>query len=118
MWQGRSFLFFPTQVIQDPVYDLLLFNAGYDLHSAPAIAANLYFNIENAFQSLRPGHCYMTLCRCPYLCISDFFQLLATPGRCDPSAPAVVWGQDAVVTGEIDSGLWTRPARPMPPGGP
>jgi hypothetical protein len=47
----------------------------------------------------------MALGRCPYFRICARLKCLATFGRSDFSAPAVIWGKDAVVAGKIDAGL-------------
>ena len=108
VWLGRGFRFLPPQVRQDSIDGLLVLDAGNDPDSTSAMPAGLNVNIEDSLQSLRPGHRRVALCRCPYFRICARLQLLATPGRCDPPTPAVVRGQDAVVTGEIDSGASTK----------
>ena len=68
---NRGIVFLPAQVIQNPIYGLLIFNASDDFDSPTATVANLYVDVENALQSLRPGHCRVTLCRCPWFCIGS-----------------------------------------------
>jgi len=47
----------------------------------------------------------MALGRCPYFRICARLKCLATSGRSDFPAPAVIWGKDAVVAGEVDPGF-------------
>ncbi len=76
------------------------------LTAPPAATANLNVDIEHTLESLGPGHSSMALGRCPYYRICTRLKCLATSGRSDFPAPAVIWSQDAVVAGEIDS--WVR----------
>ena len=98
-------------MIRNPINGRLVLDAGNHPDSTPATATNLYVNIEDALEPLRPGHSGMTLCWCPWLCICNLLQVLATPSWSDPPAPSVVGGQDAVVAGEIDPGFWPDRAR-------
>jgi hypothetical protein len=54
-----------SQVIQNPINGVLVFNAGDNLHSTPATVTNLNIDIEHALQALCPGHRRVALCRCP-----------------------------------------------------
>ncbi len=49
-WPGRGILFLPVQVIQDLVYDALVFNARDDFDRASTAATDLDVDIEDAFQ--------------------------------------------------------------------
>ncbi len=103
---GRDILFLLAKMSQDPVDDVLLLDASDDFDSPPAATANLNVDIEHTLESLGPGHSSMALGRCPYYRICTRLKCLATSGRSDFPAPAVIWSQDAVVAGEIDS--WVR----------
>jgi hypothetical protein len=103
---NRGVVFLPAQVIQDPVYGVLVFYTGNHPDGTPATPTSLYVNIENSLQSLRPGHRRVTLCWGSDVCIGNLLYPLATPGRCNQPAPAVVRGKDAMVTGEVDP--WLR----------
>ena len=108
---GRDILFLLAKMSQDLVDDVLLLNATVrriddDFDSPPAATANLDVDFEHALESLGPGHSRMALGRCPYFRICARLKCLATSGRSDFPAPAVIRRQDAVVAGEIDS--WFR----------
>ena len=59
-WPGRGVLFLPSQVIQDLVYNVLVFDPsvrriGDDFDRSPTAATGLDVDIEDAFKALRPG---------------------------------------------------------------
>ena len=60
-WLGRRFLFLAAQVRQNPIDDVLVLNTSDDPDGAPTPPADLYLDIEDAFQALSPGHSGMTL---------------------------------------------------------
>ena len=110
MWQSGGVLFLALKMSQDPVDGVLLLNATVrrsddDFDRPTAATANLNVDIEHALESLGPSHSSMALGRCPYLRICARLKCLATSGRSDFPAPAVIWGKDAVVAGEVDAGL-------------
>ena len=90
---------------QDPVDGVLLLDASDDFDRPTAATANLNVDIEYGLESLGPSHSSMALGRCPYSRICARLKCLATSGRSDFPAPAVIWGKDAVVAGEVDAGL-------------
>lgn len=98
---SRCFLFFLAQVREYLIDDALVLDTCDDPDRSATKTTDLDIDIENSLQALRPRHCRMTLGRCPYCRICVRFQRLATPGRRDLAAPAVVRGEDAVVTGEV-----------------
>ena len=103
MWQSGGVLFLALKMSQDPVDGVLLLDASDDFDRPTAATANLNVDIEHALESLGPGHSSMALGRCPYFRICARLKCLATSGRSDFPAPAVIRRQDAVVAGEIDS---------------
>ena len=98
-------MFLALKMSQDPVYGVLLLDASDDFDRTTAATANLNVDIEHALESLGPSHSSMALGRCPYFRICARLKCLATSGRSDFPAPAVIWGKDAVVAGEVDAGL-------------
>ena len=66
---------------------------------------------EYTLEPLRPRHRRVALGRSPYFRICARLQRLATPGRSNLPAPAVIWGKDAVVAGEIDPRFGPERAR-------
>ena len=91
---------------QDPDDDVLVFNTSDNSARSAAATADFNVDIEYSLESLGSGHSSMALGRCPYYRICTRLKCLATSGRSDFPAPAVIWSQDAVVAGEIDS--WFR----------
>jgi len=53
-WLGWCFLFFPAQVIQDPVNGRLVFNAGIDPGRSTTTTTDGDIDIENTFEQERP----------------------------------------------------------------
>ena len=98
-------MFLALKMSQDPVDGVLLLDASDDFDRPTAATANLNVDIEHALESLGPSHSSMALGRCPYFRICARLKCLATSGRSDFPAPAVIWGKDAVVAGEVDAGL-------------
>jgi hypothetical protein len=98
-------VFLALKMSQDPVDGVLLLDASDDFDRPTAATANLNVDIEHALESLGPSHSSMALGRCPYFRICARLKCLATSGRSDFPAPAVIWGKDAVVAGEVDAGL-------------
>ena len=105
MWQSGGVVFLALKMSQDPVDGVLLLDASDDFDRPTAATANLNVDIEHALESLGPSHSSMALGRCPYFRICARLKCLATSGRSDFPAPAVIWGKDAVVAGEVDAGL-------------
>ena len=56
MWQSGGVLFLLAKMSQDPVDDVLLFNASDDFGRPTAATANLNLDIEYPLESLGPGH--------------------------------------------------------------
>jgi hypothetical protein len=54
-------LFLPAQVIQDLVYDVLVFDTRDDFDRASTAATDPDIDIEDAFEALRSGHSGVTL---------------------------------------------------------
>jgi hypothetical protein len=114
-WPSRCFLFFLAQVSQYSIDDVLVLDTGDDPDRSAATATDLDIYVEDAFEPLRPGHGGMTLGGCADFCVGDGLDAFTAPGWRDEPSPAMVRCQDAVVAGEVDSRLWTRPARPVLP---
>ena len=99
MWQSGGVLFLALKMSQNPLeslprfigYDVQILNASDDFDSPPAATANLNVDIEHTLESLGPGHSSMALGRCPYYRICTRLKCLATSGRSDFPAPAVIW---------------------------
>ena len=95
--QGRGFLFYLAKMGQNPVDDVLVLNTTDDPDRASTASTDLDVDIEYSLESLGPSHSSMALGRCPYFRICARLKCLATSGRSDFPAPAVIWGKDAVV---------------------
>ena len=111
MRQGGGDLFLIAQMSLNSIDDVLVLDTpvrriGNDPDGTTAAAANLNVDIENSLESLGPGHGGMTLSRRTNFRIGERLHSFAAFSWCDQSTPAVVGGKDAVVAGEIDSGLW------------
>ena len=105
MWQSGGVLFLTLKMNQDPVDNVLVLNTTDDPDRASTASTDLDVDIEYSLESLGPSHSSMALGRCPYFRICARLKCLATSGRSDFPAPAVIWGKDAVVAGEVDAGL-------------
>ena len=105
MWQSGGVLFLALEVSQNPVDNVLVLNTTDDPDRASTASTDLDVDIEYSLESLGPSHSSMALGRCPYFRICARLKCLATSGRSDFPAPAVIWGKDAVVAGEVDAGL-------------
>ena len=115
MRQGGGVLLFSLKMSQNSIDDILLLDTGDDSDRSAAAGADLDVYIEYAPESLSPSHRRMSLrCRAD-LHIGNRLDSFSTPGWRDQSAPAVVRREYAVVSGEVDPRLRTRPARPVPP---
>ena len=106
MWQSGGVLFLALKMSQDPVDDVLLLDASDDFDRPTAATANLDVDFEHALESLGPGHSSMALGRCPYFRICARLKCLATSGRSDFPAPAMVRSKDAMESREIDPRFW------------
>ena len=98
-------MFLTLKMNQDPVDNVLVLNTTDDPDRASTASTDLDVDIEYSLESLGPSHSSMALGRCPYFRICARLKCLATSGRSDFPAPAVIWGKDAVVAGEVDAGL-------------
>jgi hypothetical protein len=98
-------VFLTLKMNQDPVDNVLVLNTTDDPDRASTASTDLDVDIEYSLESLGPSHSSMALGRCPYFRICARLKCLATSGRSDFPAPAVIWGKDAVVAGEVDAGL-------------
>ena len=98
-------MFLALKMSQDPVDNVLVLNTTDDPDRASTASTDLDVDIEYSLESLGPSHSSMALGRCPYFRICARLKCLATSGRSDFPAPAVIWGKDAVVAGEVDAGL-------------
>ena len=105
MWQSGGVLFLALEVSQNPVDNVLVLSTTDDPDRASTASTDLDVDIEYSLESLGPSHSSMALGRCPYFRICARLKCLATSGRSDFPAPAVIWGKDAVVAGEVDAGL-------------
>jgi hypothetical protein len=105
VWQSGGVLFLALEVSQNPVDNVLVLNTTDDPDRASTASTDLDVDIEYSLESLGPSHSSMALGRCPYFRICARLKCLATSGRSDFPAPAVIWGKDAVVAGEVDAGL-------------
>ena len=105
MWQSGGVVFLTLKMNQDPVDNVLVLNTTDDPDRASTASTDLDVDIEYSLESLGPSHSSMALGRCPYFRICARLKCLATSGRSDFPAPAVIWGKDAVVAGEVDAGL-------------
>jgi hypothetical protein len=105
VWQSGGVLFLTLKMNQDPVDNVLVLNTTDDPDRASTASTDLDVDIEYSLESLGPSHSSMALGRCPYFRICARLKCLATSGRSDFPAPAVIWGKDAVVAGEVDAGL-------------
>ena len=105
MWQSGGVVFLALKMSQDPVDNVLVLNTTDDPDRASTASTDLDVDIEYSLESLGPSHSSMALGRCPYFRICARLKCLATSGRSDFPAPAVIWGKDAVVAGEVDAGL-------------
>ena len=105
MWQSGGVLFLALEVSQNPVDNVLVLNTTDDPDRAFTASTDLDVDIEYSLESLGPSHSSMALGRCPYFRICARHKCLATSGRSDFPAPAVIWGKDAVVAGEVHAGL-------------
>jgi hypothetical protein len=105
VWQSGGVLFLALGVSQNPVDNVLVLNTTDDPDRASTASTDLDVDIEYSLESLGPSHSSMALGRCPYFRICARLKCLATSGRSDFPAPAVIWGKDAVVAGEVDAGL-------------
>lgn len=56
MWQSGGVLFLALKMSQDPVDGVLLLDASDDFDRPTAATANLNVDIEDALESLGPGH--------------------------------------------------------------
>jgi hypothetical protein len=98
VWQSGGVVFLALKMSQDPVDGVLLLDASDDFDRPAAATTNCNVDIEYALESLGPSHSSMALGRCPYFRICARLMCLATPGRSDFPAPAVIWGRDAMIT--------------------
>ena len=98
-------MFLTLKMNQDPVDNVLVLNTTDDPDRASTASTDLDVDIEYSLESLGPSHSSMALGRCPYFRICARLKCLAMSGRSDFPAPAVIWGKDAVVAGEVDAGL-------------
>jgi hypothetical protein len=105
VWQSGGVVFLALKVSQNPVDNVLVLNTTDDPDRASTASTDLDVDIEYSLESLGPSHSSMALGRCPYFRICARLKCLATSGRSDFPAPAVIWGKDAVVAGEVDAGL-------------
>jgi hypothetical protein len=105
VWQSGGVVFLTLKMNQDPVDNVLVLNTTDDPDRASTASTDLDVDIEYSLESLGPSHSSMALGRCPYFRICARLKCLATSGRSDFPAPAVIWGKDAVVAGEVDAGL-------------
>ena len=105
VWQSGGVVFLALKMNQDPVDNVLVLNTTDDPDRASTASTDLDVDIEYSLESLGPSHSSMALGRCPYFRICARLKCLATSGRSDFPAPAVIWGKDAVVAGEVDAGL-------------
>jgi hypothetical protein len=55
-WPGRCFLFFLAQVSQYSIDDVLILDTGDDPDRSAATATDLDIYVEDALESLGPGH--------------------------------------------------------------
>ena len=85
-------LFLLLKMSQNTIDNVLVLNTRNDFQRPATPATDLYVNIENPLQALRPGHSSMALGRCPYFRICARLRCLATFGRGDLPAPAMVGG--------------------------
>ena len=63
MWQSGGVLFLALEVSQNPVDDALVLNTSDDSNRASTASTDLDVDIEDALESLGPGHSRMTLDR-------------------------------------------------------
>ena len=63
MWQSGGVLFLALEVSQNPVDDALVLNTSDDSNRASTASTDLDVDIEDALESLGPGHSRMTLYR-------------------------------------------------------
>ena len=84
---------------QDSINGLLVLKTGNRPDSTSAPAADLYVNVENAFQALGPGHSSMTLGGCADFRIGNRLDTYSALGWRDEPAPAMIRNEDAMVTG-------------------
>jgi hypothetical protein len=52
----RAALFLLSKMSQDAIDDVLVLNTGDDLYRSTAMTSNLNIDIEDALESLDPGH--------------------------------------------------------------
>ena len=109
-WRSGFFV----QVGEYLVNDYWIFDAGDHFDGAAAFTACLNVDIENALQSLSPGHGRATFARRVLVCLIARFGLVAlTPfgGRYQGTMLAV-GGKHTVKAGEVDFGLGHQRRQP------
>ena len=80
---------------EDPVDDLLLFDASDYLDGPTTARACLYVNVEHALEPLCPGHCRMVFGGCLFVSFFFAFSPFATFSWGDQSPPAMIRGKDS-----------------------